>query len=119
MTAKQAQKWANALRSGKYQQTTCVLQDSKGYCCLGVACEIFAPKYKRDALGYLIGGVPNVDDGAPLMLEKVVEDLSRKTKLDITEINDGDTWVDEVYLSKFTFDEIADVIELIYVHKAL
>lgn len=29
-----------ALRSGEYRQTTEVLTDGKGYCCLGVACEI-------------------------------------------------------------------------------
>ena len=31
---------AAALRSGKYSQTTNVLRDSTGFCCLGVACEI-------------------------------------------------------------------------------
>lgn len=33
-------RWVDALRSGKYEQTTGVLQDSKGYCCLGVACKV-------------------------------------------------------------------------------
>ncbi len=30
--------WVEALRSGKYQQTTGTLTDQEGYCCLGVAC---------------------------------------------------------------------------------
>ena len=34
------QLWVDALRSGKYQQTTETLQDDKGYCCLGVACQV-------------------------------------------------------------------------------
>jgi len=34
-------RWVKALRSGKYKQTIdgC-LQDSKGYCCLGILCEV-------------------------------------------------------------------------------
>ncbi len=30
-----------ALRSGKYKQTTGMLQNQYGYCCLGVACAVF------------------------------------------------------------------------------
>jgi hypothetical protein len=33
-------KWVKALRSGEYKQTKGDLQDSKGYCCLGVLCDI-------------------------------------------------------------------------------
>lgn len=33
-------KWIKALRSKKYTQTKSHLKDSKGYCCLGVACDI-------------------------------------------------------------------------------
>lgn len=33
--------WVEALRSGKYQQTTGALHDNTGgFCCLGVACDI-------------------------------------------------------------------------------
>lgn len=32
--------WIAALRSGDYSQTRCVLQNSEGYCCLGVLCEL-------------------------------------------------------------------------------
>lgn len=32
--------WVDALRSGKYQQTSSVLQDTEGHCCLGVACDV-------------------------------------------------------------------------------
>lgn len=34
------QLWANALKSGEYEQTTGTLRDKFGYCCLGVACQI-------------------------------------------------------------------------------
>jgi len=32
--------WADALRSGKYRQTTLRLRDVDGYCCLGVLCDL-------------------------------------------------------------------------------
>lgn len=36
-----AKKWVAALRSGDFDQTTGVLHDEAGYCCLGVACELY------------------------------------------------------------------------------
>ena len=35
------QTWLNALRSGDYQQTRHTLHNASGYCCLGVACNIY------------------------------------------------------------------------------
>lgn len=35
-------KWVDALRSGKYTQTTNHLHDKVGFCCLGVACDLYA-----------------------------------------------------------------------------
>lgn len=32
--------WAEALESGKYEQTTGELRGDEGFCCLGVACDI-------------------------------------------------------------------------------
>ena len=34
-------KLVEALRSGKYDQTDRALKDREGYCCLGVACDIY------------------------------------------------------------------------------
>ncbi len=33
--------WVKALRSGEYKQTTGLLSDGNGYCCLGVACAVY------------------------------------------------------------------------------
>lgn len=33
--------WVEALRSGKFAQAKECLRDKHGYCCLGVACELF------------------------------------------------------------------------------
>lgn len=35
--------WLEALESGAYQQTSNFLKTDRGFCCLGVACELFAP----------------------------------------------------------------------------
>ncbi|KGM36152.1 hypothetical protein [Inquilinus limosus] len=35
-------KWVEALRSGEYQQGKHQLRDGDGFCCLGVACDLFA-----------------------------------------------------------------------------
>lgn len=34
--------WLDALRSGEYEQTFSRLRDEKGYCCLGVLCDLHA-----------------------------------------------------------------------------
>lgn len=38
---KYAKRWVKALRSGKYKQTKNKLATPDGFCCLGVACEMF------------------------------------------------------------------------------
>ena len=34
--------WVEALESGKYTQVKEALKDAEGYCCLGVACDLFS-----------------------------------------------------------------------------
>jgi hypothetical protein len=116
-TPKQAQRWANALRSGKYKQITGRLQGSNGYCCLGVGCEVFIPKDKQlrteslSSIRILIGGLPSASSqpGAPKWLRAVDGDFYNKTDEHLHTLND----------EGYSFDEIADLIELVYVHKAL
>lgn len=43
--------WTTALRSGQYPQTTEALRDDRGFCCLGVACEISPIEGKANARG--------------------------------------------------------------------
>lgn len=44
-----AKKWVAALKSGKYKQTTGALKKKGGYCCLGVACELYRKEHKDEA----------------------------------------------------------------------
>lgn len=41
-------KWVEALRSGNYKQTEGNLHDTRGYCCLGVLCDIA----RQDGVGH-------------------------------------------------------------------
>lgn len=41
MSPEVKQLWLDALRSGKYQQTTEVLHDDEGFCCLGVLTDLY------------------------------------------------------------------------------
>lgn len=34
-------KWITALRGGEYQQTKGALRDARGFCCLGVLCDLY------------------------------------------------------------------------------
>lgn len=44
MDKKIAEEWIEALRSGNYSQTSLKLKSGKGYCCLGVLCDLAAQK---------------------------------------------------------------------------
>ena len=35
------EKWVAAMRSGKYKQSSNALRDQAGFCCLGVACDLY------------------------------------------------------------------------------
>ena len=41
MLNENAKTWVAALRSGEFEQAKGALKDATGYCCLGVACELY------------------------------------------------------------------------------
>lgn len=43
LTLEEKDKWVVALESGKYPQTQFALRYGKGYCCLGVLCDVVDP----------------------------------------------------------------------------
>ena len=110
-TKQEIVKWRRALRSGKYKQTKTTLQDEKGYCCLGVACEIFIPKERKKLNeGMLSGALPIHQDNAPSWLVEINRWFTQHADKPLSLLNDKEN---------LTFDEIADLLELIYIHKAL
>jgi len=111
------QKWCNALRSGEYEQAAGLLQNSKGFCCLGVACMEFIPKDKRllrKGTGHLEGSTPDYFQlHSPRWLRGINRDFERKTypaNLSLVDLNDS---------GKYSFDEIADCLEAVYIHEVL
>lgn len=118
-TKKQIQKWCNALRSGKYSQTIGTLQDSNGYCCLGVACKIFIPeskqRIKEDEMLY--GYLPDELFYSPKWLKAIDSNFGEDSRtnpksknISLSDLNDS---------RGFSFDEIADVLEAVYIHEVL
>lgn len=113
-------KWVKALRSGKYSKTTGVLQDSKGYCCLGVGCDVFIPKSKQELHdNFLFGAQAFQQKNSPNWLTQINQDFHLQTGSFLTNLNDGShtlTVSEQLY---FNFDEIADLLELVYIHEIL
>jgi len=111
-------KWLDALRSGKYQQTTNVLRRERhgaaSYCCLGVLCEVVDPDgvwmesgSGQGANNRTFGfGTPQAD-GFPPKRVSVAAGLSAGEMQHLSAMNDGATTAPE---EGATFLEIADWI---------
>lgn len=131
-------KWVKALRGGKYKQTKSALQNDEGYCCLGIACVITIPEDKRDVTEdlFLAGEFPNEQASAPDWLTEIDSNFEEVTGVTLSDLNDEglsrkrqdelmdfDSYADEPsaneILSSFTFDEIADALEAVYIHEVL
>ena len=98
-----AQKWVEALRSGKYEQTRGALRKGDWFCCLGVACELAIESgvdiRRTDEYRGYTGVVPN-----RLLPPVVGEWLRLKGR-------DADWSLAGKNDSGKTFAEIADLIE--------
>ena len=121
VSKKAIKKWTAALRSNKYQQTINHLQDADGYCCLGVACELFIKpelvQPKGD--GYIYGGMPDDQENAPKWLKAIADDFNNKTYAELQALNDKGLIDNHTRLEPFTFEEIADLLEAVYIHEVL
>jgi len=101
-----AKKWVEALRSGEYEQTTENLQDHRGYCCLGVACDLYEKSTGNTLVntdGVIFGAVLSEDEG----LIKVQEWIGLKYE-DGSYLGDSLTDLNDQGLD---FIGIADIIE--------
>lgn len=99
--------WIKALRSGEYEQTVVRLQNSNGYCCLGVACRLFIAAPNLGDNGYLDGNIPNkaMQPDVPSWLENINNDFKERTDQSLTGLNDNGV----------SFNEIADQLEAVYI----
>lgn len=105
--------WLKALRSGEYKQVKGRLRTEEGYCCLGVACDVYAKqhktlKWRRDEEGDIefSGASTQLPDNVRKWLglkdsegEFNLKDGHEET---LTNLNDDE---------EKSFEEIADIIE--------
>lgn len=88
--------WIAALRSGKYSQTQSTLHDEKGFCCLGVAADVFEVADLEDM--YKPGGET---EGPDWVYKKLKKQIPKKIYEKGISMNDRGR----------SFSEIADMIE--------
>ncbi len=73
-----ATRWVEDLRSGKYRQIRHYLRTDAGYCCLGIACEIYMEDHddlvRRGSRYYQVTeSGQNVIDGDDVVLPNIVQ----------------------------------------------
>ena len=113
-------KWTNALRSGEFKQTKNRLQDENGYCCLGVACKLFIPKNKLELEnGFIYGKMPHEQESPPVWLNDVSDDFFNKSGVFLSLLNDRGIFYTSIVNEPFTFEEIADLLEAVYLYNVL
>jgi hypothetical protein len=114
-----AQKWIKALRSGKYKQGKFKLYNMhhNTYCCLGVLNEIFP---KLDLAGNEKSILQNYKKIGLNNERGYLCTANKDYKCEFTTLNDTglcihETEIDEIMFQPFTFDEIADIIQIEYI----
>lgn len=100
------QLWVQALRSGDYKQGRSALKNPHGYCCLGVACEVF-PGYPTPLTRKNNDGYTSYNNNYSFLPDIVRRWLGLSTK---GGHYNGGSLVNDNDASK-TFSEIADIIE--------
>lgn len=123
---KDIEKWVLELRSGKYEQGREALNEDNSYCCLGVACKVFIEmdKLEINNRGNIRYSMPVEQSHSPTWLKLINEDFQSKTGLTLVGLNDGirlDKALDNglEHETRFTFNEIADLLEAVYVLEVL
>lgn len=110
-------RWTDALRSGEYDQTQGWLRDKRGFCCLGVACEVFGPEVGLDVKPttsavkdhWLYG---NLSDNLPIELIGLLETDGYGTLKKEIEFEGGTyTTLQGLNDAGMSFSEIADIID--------
>ncbi len=69
------QKWVDALESGDYKQIEGRLANNAGFCCLGVACEIFGAK---KTISDFFDKQVMYDNSDYVLPERIMEELNMK-----------------------------------------
>lgn len=111
------QKVIEALHSGKYQQTIGTLRDEKGYCCLGVVCDIMdSAAWEKDEDRHYFKFITPSSNPATGALPLWIQDKLKwdaSGRLDFIGRTDAQrmTLVICNDVCRLTFDQIADLIQ--------
>src|ERR1044072_7537865 len=100
--------WIAALRSGEYMQSKDSLNNSLGYCCLGVGVCVLVPhdKIELDSMGLFIDGdYPSEQTHAPQWLKEINDNFLMRYGKYQSHLND---------IENLSFNEIADILERTY-----
>lgn len=113
-------KWVKVLRSGKYNQGHGVLNSNNSYCCLGLACKIFIPdRLLTKSSGSIEGLYPSEQINSPEWLTEINNSILSVIGHPLANLNDGDISNELNMVQSHSFDEIADILELVYFHAKL
>ncbi len=110
-----AQKWVAALRSGEHEQTTGFLcrintiDGAIGFCCLGVACELYQKEGGKFDFVEEKGGIRSYEDCPSVLPNKVLEWLGLLSPRGTYGL--GLKCLSELNDSGRNFLHIADIIE--------
>jgi hypothetical protein len=108
-------RWLAALRSGRYEQGKGFLQKGNQYCCLGVACDIFADRF--DISKIKDGDITLYNHSRQRLPPQLIAALGLRDAIGMFSgpIQYGDCVLQALAgmndSGKFTFAEIADFIE--------
>lgn len=112
--------WIEELRSGKWKKGTGTMQRDDRFCCLGVACKLFIPedKLRFTEKGAIAGSLPDAQPGAPGWLRQINRETFLQVSKNLSSLNDAVS-IPEAGYASLNFDEIADILQLIYIEEAL
>lgn len=121
------EEWLTALRSGNYTQTNGALHDDTGFCCLGVACDLYANAHEGVSwtegqhYRYLTGSDKKEIGswGDDMMPDEVAEWFGLPTGVCSCAVRVTDVRLPEGRASVlndngYSFEKIADLIEAAY-----
>lgn len=117
MNIKIKKRWLAALRGGRYEQITVKLYDGKGFCCLGVLCDLYLKEHKKewDNQGWdKRFFIEDNSSGLPEVVQKWagIEVGPLSYRVPLSKSYGGENTLTELNDKKlYSFNQIAEVIE--------
>lgn len=104
------ERWVNALDSGKYKQVRGALHNDKGYCCLGVLCDLYIQEHPDNNWTWEEGRFKFMDECGVLPYT-VRKWAGLSVNNPVIQLEDGETSLAGLNDLGRPFEEIAQIIE--------